>query len=346
VTWTRTLPAGRAHGHPEPISGAPYSAVELMPGDRTVLLLDQRKLPSQERYELLTEWTQVEEAIKTMMVRGAPAIGIAAAYALVLAAPRGVDALRAAAESLGKARPTAVNLAHGIATIMRAAEVDPSPSNLASIARAYHAEDVAACKRIGALGQEALPAKCTVLTHCNAGALATGGYGTALGVVRAAIAAKKEIRVVACETRPLLQGARLTAWELVRDQIPVTLVTDSMVASLMARGEIGAVVVGADRIAKNGDVANKIGTYGLACLAQAHDVPFYVAAPWSTVDLACESGSAIPIEERAQDEVLALAGTRIAPAGATARNPAFDVTPARLVRAIYTERGEFTTIRS
>jgi methylthioribose-1-phosphate isomerase len=339
VSWAKTLPAGRAHAHPEPISGAPFSAVELMPGDRAVMLLDQRKLPSAERYEYLNEWGQVEDAIKTMMVRGAPAIGVAAAYALVLASSRGPDALRAAAESLRKARPTAVNLAHAIATMMRAAETDPSTKNLAEVARAYHAADVAACKRIGELGADALPQKCTVLTHCNAGALATGGYGTALGVIRAAIAAKKEVRVLASETRPLLQGARLTAWELARDHIPVTLVTDSMVASIMARGEIDAVVVGADRIARSGDVANKIGTYGHAVVAAAHDIPFYVAAPWSTVDLACESGSSIPIEERAQEEVLMLESVKLAPSGVPARNPAFDVTPAKLIRAIYTERG-------
>jgi len=339
VSWAKTLPAGRAHGHPEPISGATFSAVELMPGDRAVMILDQRKLPSSERYEYLNEWGQVEDAIKTMMVRGAPAIGVAAAYALVLASARGPDVLRAAAESLRKARPTAVNLAHAIGTIMRAAETDPSAQNLARVAREYHAADVAACKRIGELGASALPDKCTVLTHCNAGALATGGYGTALGVIRAAIAAKKDVRVLASETRPLLQGARLTAWELTRDRIPVTLVTDSMVASIMARGEIDAVVVGADRIAKNGDVANKIGTYGHAVVASAHRVPFYVAAPWSTVDLACESGAQIPIEERAQEEVLALESVKIAPAGVGAKNPAFDVTPAKLIRAIYTERG-------
>ncbi len=338
MTWARTLPAGRAHAHPEPISGAPYSAVELMVGDKTLMLLDQRKLPAHERYEYVSEWTQVEEAIKSMMVRGAPAIGIAAAYALVLAAARGAETLRAAADALGKARPTAVNLAHAIATIMREAEKNSAPAHLAEVARTYHKEEVAACKRIGARGAEALPQKCTVLTHCNAGALATGGFGTALGVVRAARAAGKDVHVIACETRPLLQGARLTAWELARDHIPVTLVTDSMAASIMARGEIHAVVVGADRIAKNGDVANKIGTYGLAVLAHAHDIPFYVAAPWSTVDLACADGAAIPIEERSEDEVLAIETTRIAPAGVTARNPAFDVTPARLIRAIYTER--------
>jgi methylthioribose-1-phosphate isomerase len=340
MTWTRTLPAGRAHGHPEPLSGAAYSAVELMPGNATVLMLDQRKLPTHERYEHLTEWSQVEEAIRTMMVRGAPAIGIAAAYGLVLAAPHGKDVLRAAAEGLGKARPTAVNLSHAIATMMRAAEGDASREGLATVARAYHKADVDACKRIGALGAEVLPQTCTVLTHCNAGALATGGFGTALGVVRAARAAGKDVRVIACETRPLLQGARLTAWELARDKVPVTLIADGAAASLMAKGEIHAVVVGADRIARNGDVANKVGTYGLACLAHAHDVPMYVAAPWSTVDLACESGASIPIEQRREDELTTFGETRIAPAGVSALNPAFDVTPARLIRAIFTERGK------
>jgi len=356
-SWTRTLPSGRAHGHPEPISGMQFSAVELMPGDRTVLMLDQRKLPAQERYELLTEWTQIEDAIRTMVVRGAPAIGIAAAYALVLAAFRAqaeepgafIQALRAAGESLLRARPTAVNLAHGVAMMLGAAEVAAGKtgpartSHMADVARAYHAADVAACKKIGALGAAALPQKCTVLTHCNAGALATGGYGTALGVIRAAREAGKVVRVIADETRPLLQGARLTAWELNRDLIPVTVITDGMAASLMARGEIDAVVVGADRIARNGDVANKIGTYGLACLAHAHGIPFYVAAPWSTVDMDCPDGAAIPIESRSQDEVLTVeageATVRVAPPGVPAKNPAFDVTPARLIRAIYTERG-------
>jgi len=358
MTWTRTLPSGRAHGHPEPISGMQFSAVELMPGDRTVLMLDQRKLPAQERYELFTEWTQIEDAIRTMVVRGAPAIGIAAAYGLVLAAFRAqgeepeafLSAVRGAAESLLRARPTAVNLAHGVATMLAAAEgaaakTGPArTSHMADVARAYHAADVAACKKIGSLGAASLPQKCTVLTHCNAGALATGGYGTALGVIRAAREAGKQVRVIADETRPLLQGARLTAWELHRDHFPVTLVTDGMAASLMARGEIDAVVVGADRIARNGDVANKIGTYGLACLAHVHAIPFYVAAPWSTVDMSCPDGGAIPIESRSEDEVLTLAAgesaVRIAPPGVPAKNPAFDVTPARLIRAIYTERGE------
>jgi methylthioribose-1-phosphate isomerase len=213
-------------------------------------------------------------------------------------------------------------------------------ASLAAEARAIHREDVAACRAMGRIGAERVPDGAVVLTHCNAGALATGGYGSALGVVRAARDQGKQVRVVACETRPVLQGARLTAWELARDGFDVTLVTDSMVAQLMRRGGVGLVVVGADRIARSGDVANKIGTYGVACLAQVHDVPFYVAAPWSTVDLACPDGEAIPIERRSDQEVLSFGGAPVAPDGVHADNPAFDVTPARLVRAIFTERGE------
>ncbi|KYF80072.1 methylthioribose-1-phosphate isomerase, partial [Sorangium cellulosum] len=206
-----------------------------------------------------------------------------------------------------------------------------------------HREDVAACHQMGRAGAARLPESGTVLTHCNAGALATGGYGTALGVVRAAIAEGKTIRVLACETRPYLQGARLTAWELQRDGIPVEVISDSMAAWFMQKGEIGAVVVGADRIARNGDVANKIGTYGLACLARHHGVPFYVAAPWSTIDLATESGASIPIEERSRDEVAVVGGRRVIPPGVPVRHPAFDVTPAELVTAIFTERGKLTS---
>jgi methylthioribose-1-phosphate isomerase len=212
-------------------------------------------------------------------------------------------------------------------------------SRLADEARRIHKEDVDACRKIGALGAAQVQDGATLLTHCNAGALATGGYGTALGVIRAAHEAGKRVKVVACETRPVLQGARLTAWELARDGIPVTLVTDNMVAWLMANGGVDSVIVGADRIARTGDVANKIGTYGVACLAKMHDVPFDVAAPWSTVDLECEDGAHIPIEERSAREVLCIADVPIAPDGVAAKNPAFDVTPARLVRAIYTERG-------
>ena len=350
-----TLKTGHAHTHPDPISGAKYSAVELMPADRAVLLLDQRLLPRIERYELLTTVDQIADAIAKLMVRGAPAIGIAAAYGMVLAAGIEADAagfaraIEGAASRLRATRPTAVNLAWAIARMQRAAAEIASASRadrvarLAAEARAIHREDVDACKKIGALGAERVPDGATILTHCNAGALATGGYGTALGVVRAAHAAGKKVRVYAAETRPVLQGARLTAWELHRDGIPVTLVTDSMVASLMGKRAIDLAIVGADRVARNGDVANKIGTYGVACLAQMHGVPLDVAAPWSTVDLACPDGAAIPIEERDPREVLSIGAAPndapIAPEGVGAYNPAFDVTPARLIRAIYTERG-------
>lgn len=321
--------------HPEPISGASYSAVELSPGDREVIMLDQRRLPAEEEYLRLRTVEQVAEAIERLVVRGAPAIGIAAAYGVVLAAAEGAD-LPAAIERLRRTRPTAVNLAWALE---RMARLPPDVASLAREARAIHREDVAACRAMGQKGSAYVPDGATILTHCNAGALATGGYGTALGVVRAARESGKRVRVVACETRPVLQGARLTAWELARDGFDVTLVTDSMVAQLMRAGGADVAVVGADRIARSGDVANKIGTYGLACLAAIHDVPLYVAAPWSTVDLACESGDAVVIERRDAREILCLGDVRIAPAGVAADNPAFDVTPARLVRALFTERG-------
>lgn len=354
-----TLQTGRALPHPEPIAGSKYSAAELMPGDRTVALLDQRALPQRELYLMLTRFEDVEEAIRNMSVRGAPAIGIASAYGLVLAAGALRDApaeefmraFAAAAERLRATRPTAVNLAwatrrmearaHALAAANQTGMV--RMSELAAEARSIHREDVAACRRIGELGSSLLASTVNLLTHCNAGALATGGYGTALGIVRSARSAHKLGRVFACETRPLLQGARLTAWELTRDSVPVTLLTDSMAAVLMQRGEIGAVVVGADRIARNGDAANKIGTYALACLARAHGVPMMVAAPWSTVDLECPSGAEIPIEQRADLEVTtARVGDEVvtlAPDGVAVFNPAFDVTPARLIDAIVTERG-------
>jgi methylthioribose-1-phosphate isomerase len=339
--------------HPAPLSGSTYSAVELMPGDREVVLLDQRALPLVERYERLSQVEQVAEAIERLVVRGAPAIGIAAAYALVLAAveARG-DAAAFVAESrsaqtrLLRTRPTAVNLAWAIDRMARLTGdvaplgADERVTQLAAEARAIHREDVAACWAMGRIGAARVPDEAVILTHCNAGALATGGCGTALGVVRAARAAGKRVRVVACETRPVLQGARLTAWELARDGIGVTLVTDSMIGQLLRRGGVDLVIVGADRIARSGDVANKVGTYGLACLARLHGVPFHVAAPWSTVDLACKDGDAIPIEQRSELEVLCFAGSRVAPEGVRAENPAFDVTPARLVDAIFTERGE------
>jgi methylthioribose-1-phosphate isomerase len=305
----------------------------------TVRLLDQRLLPGEETWLALSSADAVAEAIRGLVVRGAPAIGVAAAYALACEARRGAAraALEAAAERLVMARPTAVNLAWAVRRM--AGRFGDGAAALLREAHAIRDEDEAACRRIGELGAALIPDKARILTHCNAGALATAGYGTALGVVRAAFEAGKGIAVFAGETRPYLQGARLTAWELQRDGIPVTLLTDGMAGWLMQRGEIACVVVGADRIAANGDVANKIGTYGLAVLARHHALPFYVAAPWSTVDLATPSGDAIPIEERESDEVVILAGRRIAPVGVRARYPAFDVTPAALVTAIVTERG-------
>jgi methylthioribose-1-phosphate isomerase len=304
-----------------------------------VRLLDQKRLPAEEVWLDLGSAREVEAAIKDLTVRGAPAIGVAAAYALAVDARRGADAaaLREAAERLVRARPTAVNLAWAVRRMSR--RLGLGADAILHEAHAIRDEDEAACRRIGALGAPLIPPRARVLTHCNAGALATAGYGTALGVVRAAVEAGNPISVFADETRPFLQGARLTAWELHRDGIPVTLLTDGMAGWLMARGEIACVVVGADRIAANGDVANKIGTYALAVLAAHHHLPFYVAAPWSTVDLETASGATIPIEERGDDEVVTLAGQRIAPVGVPARYPAFDVTPEALVTAIVTERG-------
>ncbi len=322
--------------HPSPISGASYSAVELSPDDGEVIMLDQRLLPTREEYLRLTTVEQVAQGIERLAVRGAPAIGVTAAYGVVLAAARGED-VDASIARLRRTRPTAVNLAWALERMGR---VPRDLAALAAEARAIHTEDVAACKAMGRIGAARVPDGATILTHCNAGALATGGYGSALGVVRAARDAGKRVKVVACETRPVLQGARLTAWELARDGFDVTLVTDSMVAQLLRRRGADLAVVGADRIARNGDVANKIGTYGLACLASLHEVPFYVAAPWSTVDMACPDGDGIPLERRSPLEVFELGGVRTAPEGIAADNPAFDVTPARLVRAIFTERGE------
>jgi methylthioribose-1-phosphate isomerase len=304
-----------------------------------VRLLDQRLLPGEETWLALRDVAGVIDAIKTLAVRGAPAIGVAAGYALACAARRGAGPaeLERAAERLSLARPTAVNLAWAVNRMRRSFAA--GAAEVLAEAHAIRDEDEAACRRIGALGAPLLPARARILTHCNAGALATAGYGTALGVVRSAFEHGQVAMVYADETRPFLQGARLTAWELHRDGIPVTLLTDGMAGWLMQRGEIGCVVVGADRIAANGDVANKIGTYGLAVLARHHGLPFFVAAPWSTVDLATPRGGDIPIEERDSDEVLLLAGRRIAPAGVAARYPAFDVTPAELVTAIVTERG-------
>jgi len=335
--------------HPAPLSGADYSAAELSVDDGTLVLLDQRRLPHEEHYESVTEWQAAAAAIRDMLVRGAPAIGITAAYAMVLAARQaGSDYLASmlqAADGLGRARPTAVNLAWALAQCVALARGHEARARtvrveeMAALARRIHREDVAANRRMGQLGAERVPDGAVVLTHCNAGALATGGFGTALGVIRAAREAGKQVRVFADETRPFLQGSRLTAWELARDGIPVTVVADSAAGSLIARGRVDLVVVGSDRIAANGDVANKIGTYPLACVAKQHAVPFYVAAPVSTVDLATASGQAIPIEERSMDEVTDWAGHRVVAPGVPAENPAFDVTPAAFVSAIFTERG-------
>lgn len=317
-----------------------------------VELIDQRRLPGEERYLRLENAEDVARAIEDMAVRGAPAIGVTAAMAIALELGRAPDSelartLERASARLARTRPTAVNLAWALermsrelgARIAGGATPDDVRAEARALAQRIHDEDVASCRAIGDAGAALLSSGARVLTHCNAGALATAGYGTALGVIRSAARMGRLAGVLAQETRPFLQGARLTAWELARDGIPVVLVTDGMGGALMARGEIDAVVVGADRIAANGDVANKIGTYSLAVLARAHDLPFYVAAPLSTVDLATPSGKEIPIEQRSSDEVTHFAGRRIAPEGVRALHPAFDVTPNTLVTAIVTERG-------
>ncbi len=294
-------------------------------------LLDQRRLPHEMVYVTCRTSHEVASAIAGMIVRGAPAIGVAAAFGMALAKKCGDDLVFAAME-LRAARPTAVNLAWAVDRMLRA-------EGKASEAEAIFEEDLEANHRIGRFGAELLGASATVLTHCNAGALATAGYGTALGVIRAAVEQGKRIAVFADETRPYLQGARLTAWELQQEGIDVTLITDSMAGHFFQQRKFDAVVVGADRIAANGDTANKIGTYTLAILANVHDIPFYVAAPISTVDIATADGSAIPIEERSAREVTDIGGSRIAPDGIAVRHPAFDVTPAKLITAIITNRG-------
>lgn len=337
--------------HPDPISGTSYSAAELLHDDSTLVLLDQRKLPGEEIYLEFTDVERAADAITDMIVRGAPAIGITAAYAMVLAARAAssdadwLASMQRAGGRLKLARPTAVNLAWAVDRCLETCRSIASRSSadrvalLAALAREIHRQDVAANRTLGRLGAERVPDGAVILTHCNAGALATGGYGTALGVVRAARDAGKTVRVLADETRPYLQGARLTAWELSRDDIPVDVIIDSSSAALFARSEIDLVIVGSDRIAQNGDVANKIGTYSVACLARLHERPFYVAAPWSTVDVRCPSGAAIPIEQRPTSEITHFGQARLTPDGVRALNPAFDVTPARLVDAIFTERG-------
>jgi methylthioribose-1-phosphate isomerase len=305
-------------------------------------LLDQRLLPREVIYRRYDDAAAVSEAIRSMVVRGAPAIGVTAAFGLALAARHGREATTEAAALLRASRPTAVNLMWALDRMLRLAATLGDAGlavGLEAEARAIFDEDVDANRRIGAFGAALLHDDSTVLTHCNAGALATAGYGTALGVVRAVHDAGRRIAVFADETRPYLQGARLTAWELQQDGIDVTLITDNMSGHFFQKKTFDAVIVGADRIAANGDAANKIGTYTVAVLAKAHGVPFYVAAPVSTIDPACPSGESIPIEERSAAEVVSISGTMIAPDGIHVRHPAFDVTPAGLITAIITDRG-------
>jgi methylthioribose-1-phosphate isomerase len=314
-----------------------------------VVMIDQTKLPREEVFVTCRTYEQVAGAIRSMVIRGAPAIGVAAAMGVA----RGVLAMSAAddaqfariCETLAATRPTAVNLFWAIDRMKRLwaslrgrpmAEIQQA---MVAEAQQVYLEDIAINQAIGRHGAALVPDGKTVLTHCNAGALATAGYGTALGVIRAAVASGKKIDVFAGETRPFLQGSRLTVWELQQDGIPATLITDSMAGHFLKSGRIGCVVVGADRIASNGDVANKIGTYSVAVLAKENSVPFYVAAPISTLDLTLASGGQIPIEERAAQEVTHVFGVRIAPEGTAVQNPAFDVTPNRYVAAIITERG-------
>jgi methylthioribose-1-phosphate isomerase len=322
--------------------------------DEGVRLIDQTKHPTEEKYVTCETWEAVADAIRTMVVRGAPAIGVAAAMGIALGARDGdaghVAELRREFEhicdEMGSTRPTAVNLFWAIRRMQdKFAAVTELPveqirQGLITEAQRIYLEDLAVNEAMARHGAALLPASGAVLTHCNAGALATaGGYGTALGVIRAAVESGKKLSVYADETRPFLQGSRLTAWELMKDGIPTTVISDNMAGSMMKQGKIGAVVVGADRVAANGDVANKIGTYPLAVLAREHSIPFYVAAPWSTVDMETPDGDRIPIEQRSAREVTHLAGKQITPDGVKVENPAFDVTPAKYVTAIITERG-------
>jgi methylthioribose-1-phosphate isomerase len=323
--------------------------------DDAVVMIDQRKLPASEVYVTCKTANEVAKAIKTMVIRGAPAIGVAAAMGIAVGMIRSratgtkqfTTEFQKTCELLAGTRPTAVNLFWAIERMKKAfagaahdgQSVDEIKRKLVAEARAIHDEDVQSCRTMGAHGATLVPSSARILTHCNAGALATAGYGTALGVIRAAAEQGKTIAVLADETRPFLQGARLTAWELVRDGINTTVITDNMAGAMMRLGQVDLVVVGADRIAANGDVANKIGTYTVAVLAKEHGIPFYVAAPLSTVDLNTPDGSRIPIEERNEREVTHVGTNRVTPEGARIRNPAFDVTPSQYVTAIITERG-------
>ncbi len=321
--------------------------------DGVCRMLDQRLLPTREVWLDYTDYREVADAIRSMVVRGAPAIGVAAAFGAAFGA-RDIEAdsfelfqvkFEEVCSLLAATRPTAVNLFWALDRMKRVA-VDKRATPLAELKKSLLAEachiadeDIEINRRLGRHGAELIPDGSRILTHCNAGALATAGYGTALGVIRAAMEAGKKISVIADETRPWLQGARLTTWELMQDNIPVTLISDNMAGHLMSKGEIDCVIVGADRIAANGDTANKIGTYTVAVLAREHNLPFYVAAPTSTIDLDMIDGNGIPIEERDRSEVTHCGGHRIAPEGVTVRNPAFDVTPARFITAIITENG-------
>jgi methylthioribose-1-phosphate isomerase len=321
--------------------------------DSGIRFIDQTKLPTEETYVTATSYQQVADIIRTMVVRGAPAIGVAAAMGVAIGVlkseAKDLTALRRdldhISDLIAKTRPTAVNLFWAIQRMREKFEaVSTQPiakikDALVEESKRMLIEDIASNKAMGKHGAVLLPASGSVLTHCNAGALATAGYGTALGVIRAAIESGKQLHVFADETRPFLQGARLTAWELMKDGIPTTVIPDVSAGSLMRAGKIGAVIVGADRIAANGDTANKIGTYQVAVLAKENNIPFYVAAPFSTIDLATPDGSGIPIEQRAATEVTHIAGKQMTPDGVGIANPAFDVTPAKYVAAIITERG-------
>ncbi|MEE8575450.1 MAG: S-methyl-5-thioribose-1-phosphate isomerase [Thermodesulfobacteriota bacterium] len=324
--------------------------------NNSVVMIDQRLLPTREKYNTYKDYKSVAKAIKDMVVRGAPAIGVAAAMGCAVGALK-IKAkdykgfkreFNKIARHLAGTRPTAINLFWAIDRMQRLVDenantkIDTLKKKLVTEARRIHREDIAINKEMGKNGARLLKKNTTVLTHCNAGALATAGYGTALGVIRAANEAGKNVRVFADETRPFLQGARLTAWELNKDGIDVTLITDNMAGYMMQQGLIDSVVVGSDRIAANGDVANKIGTYSVALLAKAHGIPFYVAAPTSTIDRDIKHGRDIPIEQRPLSEVTHAGGTRVAPKGINVLNPAFDVTPAKYVKAIITEKGVAT----
>ena len=321
--------------------------------DNSVVMIDQTRLPGEEVYNTYTDFKSVAEAIRSMVIRGAPAIGVAAAMGVALGAREIVantresffSQLENVCDVMASTRPTAVNLFWAIERMKRVAK-EASDKPIKEICEAFkneairiEKEDIAICRNIGKWGEALIPDGASILTHCNAGGLATAGYGTALGVIRAAHEAGKKIRVFADETRPWLQGARLTAWELLKEEIPTTLISDNMAGFFMSRGEITCCVVGADRIAANGDTANKIGTYSVAVLAKENNIPFYVAAPVSTLDLNLSDGWQIPIEERSPEEVTHIKNIAIAPSGIAVRNPSFDITPARFISAIITENG-------